>query len=217
MGKSVYSLVLSDEVVRAIDAYAAREGFSRSAMINHVLAEYASLTTPEARLRELMAIVEQAMDKNDLRSSISSAGMLTLRTSLRYKYNPCLSYTLELYDGRDAFGKLRVDLRSQNETLLAYVQMFFQLWARLEEKYLPAPPGREQQETGKKRYARMLRLPPVVHSEEELGEAVAAYVTMIDGCIKVFFDHLQDAAEAVAETEKYYLQNFSSLGPAAEF
>ena len=39
MNKSIYSLVLSDEVVDAVDALARTEGMSRSAMINRILAE----------------------------------------------------------------------------------------------------------------------------------------------------------------------------------
>ena len=40
MKKSVYSLVLSDDVVAAVDRTAYQQGVSRSAMINQILAEY---------------------------------------------------------------------------------------------------------------------------------------------------------------------------------
>ena len=52
MSKSVYSLVLSDEVVREVDLEAYRHGLSRSAMINQILAEAVSYVTPEKRMRE---------------------------------------------------------------------------------------------------------------------------------------------------------------------
>ena len=41
MKKSLYSLMLSDEVVREIDVAAHRLGTNRSALINRILAEYA--------------------------------------------------------------------------------------------------------------------------------------------------------------------------------
>ena len=47
MGKSVYSLVLMDEVVDAIDQMAYRNNTSRSNLINQILAEHVSLATPE--------------------------------------------------------------------------------------------------------------------------------------------------------------------------
>lgn len=45
MGKSVYSLVLMDEVVDAIDQMAYRNNTSRSNLINQILAEHVSLAT----------------------------------------------------------------------------------------------------------------------------------------------------------------------------
>ena len=51
--KSVYSIVLSDRVVEQVDALAYENGMSRSAMINHILAEQLSLTTPEQQMRSI--------------------------------------------------------------------------------------------------------------------------------------------------------------------
>ena len=50
MNKSVYSLVLMDEVVEAIDKMAYAMNTSRSNLINQILADYASCTTPESRM-----------------------------------------------------------------------------------------------------------------------------------------------------------------------
>ena len=50
MKKNLYSLTLSDEVVREVDALAHRMGTNRSNLINQILAEYVRYTTPE-RLR----------------------------------------------------------------------------------------------------------------------------------------------------------------------
>ena len=53
MGKSVYSVVLSDEVIEAVDEMAYRMKTSRSNLINQILAERVSYTTPEMRIREI--------------------------------------------------------------------------------------------------------------------------------------------------------------------
>lgn len=66
MGKSVYSIVLSDEVVQAVDEMAYRMNTSRSNLINQLLAERVSLTTPEMRMREIFSLVGQALDSRFL-------------------------------------------------------------------------------------------------------------------------------------------------------
>lgn len=47
MNKSVYSLVLADDVVEAIDRLAYSMNTSRSNLINQILAERVQLLTPE--------------------------------------------------------------------------------------------------------------------------------------------------------------------------
>ena len=47
MKKSVYSIVLSDDVIDKIDELAYRTNTSRSNLINQILADHVSYTTPE--------------------------------------------------------------------------------------------------------------------------------------------------------------------------
>lgn len=204
MAKSVYSLVLSDDIVEAIDAMAARLGQSRSGLINHILAEYASLSTPESRMGEVARAAQQALEAAALRSSLSAGGTLTLTRALRYKYNPSLRYVVELYDGRGDLAELRVGLRSQNGDLLGYLETFFALWRKLEEAHLPeVPPAPAACEDH--RYRRTLRSPPGQLSRQEAGRAIAGYVARMDSCVRVFFANLHDAGEAVRSTEAAYL------------
>ena len=46
MKKTLYSLMLNEEVVREIDALAHQMGTNRSALINQILADYTSVITP---------------------------------------------------------------------------------------------------------------------------------------------------------------------------
>ena len=98
MAKTMYSLMLSEDVVNAIDALAHRAGTNRSQMINMILAEYISYRTPEQRMREMFDSMERMLPADSplqvmLRSSDS---MLNLRSALAFKYNPTIRYTLEL-------------------------------------------------------------------------------------------------------------------------
>ena len=52
MKKTLYSLTLSDEVVREIDLLAHRRGMSRSGLINEILAEYVQVMTPQRWVSE---------------------------------------------------------------------------------------------------------------------------------------------------------------------
>lgn len=204
MGKSVYSLVLSDEVVAAVDILAAREGRSRSAFVNHVLAQAASLQTPEHRNRQTLTLVLEAAGEAGFRTSLSTGGTLTLRTALRYKYNPALSYVVELWNRPDSLGQLRVGVRSQSDGLLAYFGLFLDLWEKLEQKHLPQPPPEGHSATEAKRYVRTLRHPAAPRTEEETGQAIADYIHLMDACMKIFFTNLEDATRAVRETEQSY-------------
>ena len=65
MKKSVYSLVLNDRVVEELDQLAYRQGTSRSALINRILADYVSYQTPEMRLRQVLDSAVSALDTVD--------------------------------------------------------------------------------------------------------------------------------------------------------
>ena len=60
MKKNVYSLVLSEDVVHEIDKMAYRQGTNRSNLVNQILAEYASLITPERRISHLLSCLRCA-------------------------------------------------------------------------------------------------------------------------------------------------------------
>ncbi len=205
MGKNVYSVVLSEEVIAAIDALAVQRGFSRSGLINHVLAEYSGLSTPEHRMRELAQWVRSRAAGGELRADVSPAGGLTLHTALRFKYNPALRYQLDFYENGGLLCELRVSLRSQNEELLSCLAEFFKTWLLLEQKYMANPPAQELISFEARRFRRELRRPAGSYGGEALGDAVADYVTAMDSCMKAFFGNLNEPAAAIKAAEAAYL------------
>lgn len=58
MSKSLYSVMLMDEVVREIDRQALQQNTNRSNLINQILAEYVSFTTPEMRISNIFKTIE---------------------------------------------------------------------------------------------------------------------------------------------------------------
>jgi metal-responsive CopG/Arc/MetJ family transcriptional regulator len=59
MKKTLYSLMLDEEVVREVDALAHRLGTNRSNLINQILAEYVNYTTPERRINDIFTAMER--------------------------------------------------------------------------------------------------------------------------------------------------------------
>lgn len=214
MAKSVYSLLLSDEIITAIDDLAVRQGRSRSALVNHILAEYACLSTPEKRMQDIVSIVEEIAGHGGLRTQVSPGGALTLRTALRYKYNPAVFYVLELTENEEtSLGNLRIGSRSQNEDLLDGLQEFFTLWDKLEHQYLPNPPAIQVQKKSSNSYARPLRR-PANGTGEQIGQAIASYISAFDNCIKAFFDYADDLEQATQVVEQSYTRLLPTLGDA---
>lgn len=126
MKKSVYSLVLMDDVIRAVDEQAYRLGTSRSNLINQILAEQLCCVTPEMRMREIFDSVTELISSNFQIQQQRSASLLTLRTALEYRYRPTISYKIEIKREPDEFiGNLRVQIRTQNQQLIALFNNFF--------------------------------------------------------------------------------------------
>lgn len=208
MNKSVYSLVLMDDVVEQIDRVAYEMNTSRSNMINQILAEYVSYMTPEKRMREIFSTVEQQLAGGSTFQVLlqPSDSMFSLRSALSYKYNPTIRYSVELYrNAKPLLGELRVSLRSQNSTLLLYLLQFFKLWVRIEESYL----GRTESTVEDGRFIRklVLRGDAAELDNETVGEAIAAYIDLFDRSIKAFFASLSEPQRAVVQVQRLYAEH----------
>ena len=57
MEKSMYSLMLMDNIIREIDRLAYERGTNRSNMINCILAEYLQIKTPEMQIKEIFGLM----------------------------------------------------------------------------------------------------------------------------------------------------------------
>jgi hypothetical protein len=210
MNKSVYSLVLSDEIVQEIDRMAYETGASRSAMINQILAEYVRYTTPEKRMREVFSAIEHMLLGSVFEPQLQpSESMFSLRSALDYKYNPSVRYSVELYkNARPLLGELRVSVRSQNSALVLAMLQFFKLWMRIENKYI----GRVECAMEDGRYLRKLRLTNEDLTNEQIGEGIAAYINLLDSALKLYFESIHDPALAVTNVEKRYVNHIHSGG-----
>ena len=121
MKKTLYSLMLNEDVVREIDAIAHRMGTNRSALINQILADYASVVTPERRIENIFRALEElvAPARELVPFFVPNALTMSLKSSLEYKYRPTVKYEVELYRGlEESIGQISVVFRTQSMALI---------------------------------------------------------------------------------------------------
>ena len=137
MKKSVYSLVLMDDVVKAVDEQAYRLGTSRSNLINQILAQHLSCITPEMRMKDIFDSVSELISSTLQIQQQHSASLMTMKTALEYKYRPTINYKVELKRIPDEFmGNIRVQIRTQSPALIGLFNSFFAYRVRMEKLYL---------------------------------------------------------------------------------
>lgn len=207
MSKNIYSLVLSDAVVDAVDALANASGVSRSAMVNRILAERVAYTTPEMRLEEILESLARSISSGAfMLAEKPSGGTLSARTSLKYRYKPTVKYSVEIFteNGRRA-GEMRVSFRTQSAQLIDDLTGFFKCWAALEQRHIADKLSEDILYTiSDGHFTRTLNMPRGNFSDEQLGMVVADYMAMFDGAMKAYFLKLPDIEEAALAAGEYY-------------
>ena len=188
MKKTLYSLVLNDEVVREVDALAHRMGTNRSNLINQILAEYVNYTTPEQRINQVLSTIEELMaPSRDLVPFFSpNSYTMSLKSSLEYKYRPTVKYEVELYRGAgDIIGELTVLFRTQSMALIQSMTEFFRLWKQVEDAHLRPLTGQSTDYAlyeGK--FLRSIAAPNKDCTTQELATALSNYITLFDKLLK---------------------------------
>ena len=205
MKKTVYSLVLGEEVVREVDRRAYKTGTSRSNLINQLLAEHMGLVTDERRMGEVYAHARKlSEDIAGLQISLQSDTVLVARTALNYKYNPSMRYATTLVMGEDGLGgRIKASLRSQNRELLFHLRRFFALWSKIEQAYGSEP--RIELDGGW--FIRRFTIPERLagDSARQAG-MIVAYIAAMDVAFAGYFKHVADLAVAVKDIERIYLE-----------
>ena len=191
MKKTLYSLMLNEEVVREIDALAHQLGTNRSALINQILADYTSVLTPERRIENIFRAMEElvAPARELVPFFVPNAPTMTLKSSLQYKYRPTVKYEVALARGdSEDLGELSVAFRTQSQGLLESMTYFFRLWKRIEDKHL----SRYRTESPRYalydgRFVRSLRLPQDRdYTSDEIARALSEYIQLFDHLMKGF-------------------------------
>ncbi len=193
MKRSMYSLILSDDIVAAVDALAAQKGTSRSNYINQVLAKHVQCITPEQQMQRVFANLTHQMDEAFRIQEQGSNALLSILGSVQYKYRPTIRYRVELLRNmqQEEVGRLKISCRTQNQTLLDAMAQFFQFWVKLEQKYdanSACAQGLYQIESG---CMTMALLRSGAATDEQLGEIVGNYIRMFHAVLQSYFAGIQ--------------------------
>lgn len=204
MKKAVYSLVLSEDVVEAVDRMAYARGTSRSNLINQLLAEAVGYVTPERRMAEILRTLSEQMTGFFQLQEQATDGMLTIRSPLRYRYKPTIRYRVELYrQPEHAIGVMHASFRTQNQSLINEAESFFEIWSQLEcANGLCAP---DDYKVADGCWDRRFRIKAGQEaSAQEIGAAIGQYIKRVDAALKSYFASLPDHNAAKAAVEQFF-------------
>ena len=221
MKKSVYSLVLSDSVVEAVDRAAYAKGQSRSNYINSILAEHLSYVTPEKRMRNIFDVLEAiAQQEETFRiQKQQSDSMFSLLSSLKYKYRPTIRYQIELYPTQQSgtIGEFKVIFRTQSEDFAEMMKTFFITWAKHEQKFISNIFSKSpvKYSAGEGKLIRQIKVPSSNSiNEKELAKILSSYIQMFDKALKEYIDSIPDihyAEKYIDKIYSHYIKNSIAL------
>jgi len=198
MKKTLYSLMLSEEVVAEVDRLAHKLGTNRSNLINQILAERVGLVTPERRINDIFSAIEQLLlpSRELVPFFAPNALTMSMKSSLEYKYRPTVKYEVELYKGEEeALGELTVNFRTQSAALLASMTEFFRLWKDIEDAHLRPLMGVNAPKygLGEGRFVRTIAVPQQECSSDELARIISEYIKLFDNMMKGYLSGRYDA------------------------
>ncbi len=207
MKKSVYSLVLSDEVVKEADNLAYKLNKNRSGIINEILAEYLSLTTPEVRIKQILKSLEDSIKLfPEFKIQPAAAdSVFIVKSALRYKYNPVIKYNVALFkNNRHCFGSIKAGIRTQNGELISAMNDFFKLFSETEKRLLDFHGQKLHEFSNGYLLRKFLIGADDENADEVIGKSVSAYIDNLDSMTKRYFDCILNGVSPRADMVKMY-------------
>ncbi len=205
-------MILSDSVVSEIDILANKQNTNRSNLVNQILAEYVSYTTPEKKINTIFNSIAELLDNEIFNAFFDKHDTtMSLKSSLDYKYRPTIRYEVELYrTHKETLGELKIIFRTQSTDLLMELTRFFRHWVHLENVYLSHyyPPNSITYNLEPGRFYRTFKVPlGSNYSDSIIAEAISNYIKMFDEILKGYLSHKYNSPEDI---EKRYIAYLNS-------
>lgn len=201
MGKNLYSLILSEEVVDAIDELAYAKGMNRSQLINAILAEKVNYTTPEQQVSKIIDEIAKRLENHEglQLTTRNENGSIQMGTYLRYKYKPRIKYSFEFFTRQEKrYALLKVNTRTKSPELTDHLSRFFNLLALVDSRRFKEIHSRQVNtyitSDSNNRFTREflsgISLERI--GEEHVAQYMSNYIQMLDASLKYYFSHLED-------------------------
>ncbi len=205
MSKSLYSLILNDEVVSMVDKMARVNGVSRSSMIEKILANAVSYETPEIRANNIFDEIERLFSKSATMRYLESQSQYigTIVGALDYRYNPAIKYNVELFPNSDKLGQLKVTLRTQNGMLLDLMSDFYNFYIYLEKTYYNKSATYLFEQN---KFIRLFDFPNTVVTTKQLAQLLTIYVKDFDELLNVYFNNLTNDNSVFKKVERRFIE-----------
>jgi hypothetical protein len=199
-----------DSVIAEVDRLAYQRGTNRSNMINQILAEYVSMTTPEKRISNVFDQLASYLYSGEIFREMAppTHSVMSICSALTYKYNPTVKYSVELYrEPKGEQGVIRVSIRSTNSVLLMEMLNFYKLWASIELRY--GFSGKDIYEDGIFKRPIIIRNSPLANKDSDdatnVGEMLATYISLFDSAMKKYFSDKENAKDKISAMYYDYL------------
>ena len=213
-GKSIYRLMLDDDLVSAIDRFASNRGLTRSAMIEKMLSDRISYLSPLSKVSEIYEEIDRMISAaggfTAYNSDVQSG--FTVKSAIA-RYRPSVRYQVRIYDRLTDgdFGRLKAVLRTDDSAVLENAEEFIRAFCRLERIYV-SPSIPEEINCGfdirSGVFARGLRLAGGIdHTAADISRAITGYVSMLDTMMKRWFGR---EYRSMSDMESDYLSYLSA-------
>lgn len=192
MSRSLYSLILSDAVVEAIDREAYQQQCNRSRLIERILAEYTGVETREAQVREMMDEIARMLSAQKHIQVLPNreTQSLVYQAPIRFKYNPTLRYRLEWQElNGENQAVLKILSRTTSRLLTDALEDFFLNMNQWEADYAPFMQGENRlyrnEGKGTIQFVKILYVGSLAY--EEVSRWISQYLQVLNTAIEQYF------------------------------
>ncbi|MEG0309326.1 MAG: hypothetical protein RR604_00315, partial [Eubacterium sp.] len=193
MKKSVYSLMLFDEIVEKIDQLAYVNNTNRSQLINDLLAERIGLETPEQKIQKILEQLNENFSDTLSVSQINKNSSIQFGKSLKYKYRPKIRYSYEFTSNNgEKYAVLKVSSRTKSDDLNDHFDHFFKKIGEIEERNQDGEEETTEKITNHKFVKAFEKKGSVMDDVGEVSNYLTDYLKMIDSAMNTYFANMED-------------------------
>ena len=209
MNKILYSLILSESVIEAIDREAAQKGATRSGLIDEILSEHVSVVTHEQQIRKIFRELDRLVAGHFEELSPTNSRSIALRSSLDVKYKPSVRYQFELSKNFDTtLGRLKVQWRSKAPELLSRIEEFVRYWTEAEKLFSGDDFAGAEFFLEEGRFQRLFLTPKDFELKHNIiGRALYDYMRAFDTALKNYASGESDGYKDVEKSFASYVKN----------